>query len=181
MNTRAIGVSAYLFVLASIFTYLFQPDDVAQIERDIIKQTMAITQSTLKTIIGFEGFKNRAYKDTEGYYTIGVGHLIKPDEKSLIKATLTEEQVHDLLRHDLSLCEKTIDEVVNVPLNQNQYDALYSLCFNIGVPKFRTSSVVRKLNAGDYQGAAEAILLWNKPEVLVKRRKAEKALFLAAL
>ena len=181
MKIRAIGVSAYLIILATLCTYLFQPDDAAQIEQDIFNKTMAITQSTLNTIINFEGSKNRAYRDTQGYYTIGVGHLIKPEEQHLIDATLTEAQVQELLRHDLNLCEKTIDEVVKVPLNQNQYDALYSLCFNIGVPKFRTSSVVRKLNASDYKGAADAILLWNKPEVLVKRRKAEKALFLASL
>jgi lysozyme len=57
---------------------------------------------------------------------------------------------------------------------------LYSLCFNIGETAFRKSTVVRKINENDLNGAAEAILMWNKPEVLINRRKREKALFLGA-
>jgi len=66
-----------------------------------------------------------------------------------------------------------------VPLRQSQFDALYSLCFNIGEHKFKRSTVVRKLNEGDYHGAADAILLWDHPPELQKRRKRERALFLA--
>jgi lysozyme len=66
-------------------------------------------------------------------------------------------------------------------LAQPQYDALYSLCFNIGETQFKKSTVVKKLNANDYQGAADAILLWNKPAVLEKRRKRERDLFLSAI
>ena len=69
---------------------------------------------------------------------------------------------------------------MKVPLTQNQFDALYSLCFNIGETNFKKSTVVRKLNEKDYQGAADAILMWNKPAVLEGRRKRERALFLGA-
>jgi len=65
------------------------------------------------------------------------------------------------------------------PLRQGQFDALHSLCFNIGEDKFKQSTVVRKLNEGDYQAAADAILLWNHPPEIQKRRKRERALFLA--
>lgn len=173
-------ISAYFIIVATLLGLLFCWDGTTEMEDKLLEETRAITQSTLTTIISFEGFKTTAYKDTQGHYTIGVGHLIKPSEKHLINATLTEEQVHALLEEDLNICDETIEEVVKVQLNQNQYDALYSLCFNIGTTKFRNSLVVRKLNAGDYRGAADAILLWNKPQVLLKRRKAEKALFLAS-
>ena len=139
---------------------------------------MAITESTINTIIRFEGKRNKAYQDTKGLWTIGVGHLIKPDEKHLINTVLTDDQVHDLLRHDLSWCDEAVTSSVKVPLNQNQYDALYSLCFNIGASAFKNSTVVRRLNANDYLGAAEAILMWNRPTVLKPRRETEKALFL---
>ena len=139
---------------------------------------MAITESTINTIIRFEGKRNKAYQDTKGLWTIGVGHLIKPDEQHLINTVLTDDQVHDLLRHDLSWCDEAITSSVRVPLNQNQYDALYSLCFNIGASAFKNSTIVKKLNAGDYNGAADAILMWNRPAVLIPRRKSEKALFL---
>jgi lysozyme len=68
---------------------------------------------------------------------------------------------------------------VKVPLTQNQFDALYSLCFNIGEGAFKKSTVVKRLNANDYKGAADAILMWNKPSVLEKRRKRERDLFLS--
>jgi lysozyme len=109
-----------------------------------------------------------------------VGHLIKPDEQHLITTTLTDEQVEELLRSDLKWCSEAVESSVKVPLSQGQFDALYSLCFNIGETAFRKSTVVRKINENDLQGAADAILMWNKPEVLINRRKRERALFLGA-
>jgi lysozyme len=124
--------------------------------------------------------RNKAYKDSKGLWTIGVGHLIKPDEQHLLSATLTDEQVEELLQSDLRWCQDAVDNHVKVPLTQNQYDALYSLCFNIGETNFRKSTVLRKINENDLKGAADAILMWNKPEVLINRRKRERALFLGA-
>lgn len=141
---------------------------------------MAIAQSTIDFIIEEEGSKNKAYKDSKGLWTIGVGHLIKPDEQHLKETTLTDQQVKDLLKSDLKWCSEAVETSVKVPLNQNQFDALYSLCFNIGETNFKKSTVVRKLNQNDYQGAADAILMWNKPDVLKKRRKRERELFLRA-
>ena len=144
----------------------------------IENKIMAIAKSTLDFIIEVEGFEQKAYKDTKGLWTIGVGHLIKSDEQHLINAVLTEDQVHELLKKDLSWCDEAVTRYVKVPLNQNQYDALYSLCFNIGAPNFSKSEVVKNLNNGDYQKAADAILNWNRPAVLKKRRKKERELFL---
>lgn len=144
----------------------------------IQNRLMAIAKSTLDFIIKVEGFETKAYKDTKGLWTIGVGHLIKPDEQHLLNTVLTEEQVHELLQKDLKWCDEAVNRYVKVPLNQNQYDALYSLCFNIGAPNFSKSEVVKNLNKGDYLKAADAILNWNKPAVLIKRRQKERELFL---
>ena len=147
-----------------------------QIEENI----MAIAESTLDFITREEGFKNKAYKDSKGLWTIGVGHLIKADEQHLLNATLTDQEVKDLLKSDLKWCSEAVESSVRVPLTQAQFDALYSLCFNIGEGAFRKSTVVRKLNENDIKGAADAILMWNKPAVLEKRRKRERELFLGA-
>jgi len=146
----------------------------------IEENIMAIAESTLDFITKEEGYRNKAYKDSKGLWTIGVGHLIKPDESYLLNTTLTDEQVKDLLKSDLKWCSAAVESSVKVPLNQAQFDALYSLCFNIGETNFKKSTVVKRINQNDLKGAADAILMWNKPAVLENRRKREKALFLGA-
>ncbi|EII9641194.1 lysozyme, partial [Salmonella enterica] len=87
-----------------------------------------------------------------------------------------------LLRDDLSWVEHCIAERVTVPLNQNQYDALCSLIFNIGASAFISSTVRRYLNAGNYIAAADAFLKWSRagsnPTLLAPRRGRERAMFL---
>jgi lysozyme len=163
--------------LLGIFAVIHLTNRFTHIEENI----MAITKSTLSYITEEEGKRNKAYKDTKGLWTIGVGHLIRPGEEHLITATLSDEEVEELLRSDLKWCSEAVEGAVKVPLAQAQFDALYSLCFNIGGTAFKNSTVVKKLNANDYQGAADAILMWNKPAVLEKRRKRERDLFLSAI
>jgi len=164
-----------LWILGSIAIIHFT-NNYTQIEENI----MAIAKSTLDFITKEEGARNKAYKDSKGLWTIGVGHLIKADEQHLINATLTDEQVEELLKSDLKWCSEAVESSVKVPLEQHQFDALYSLCFNIGGTNFTKSTVVKKINANDMKGAADAILMWNKPDVLINRRKRERALFLGA-
>ena len=163
--------------LLGIFAVIHLTNQFTHIEENI----MAITKSTLSYITEEEGKRNKAYKDTKGLWTIGVGHLIRPGEEHLITATLSDEEVEELLRSDLKWCSEAVEGAVKVPLAQAQFDALYGLCFNIGGTAFKNSTVVRRLNAGDYKGAADAILMWNKPAVLEKRRKRERELFLSAI
>jgi lysozyme len=165
-----------LWILGVVATIHFT-DRYTHLEEDI----MAIAESTLDFIVKEEGSRTKAYKDTKGLWTIGVGHLIKSNEKHLINETLTDEQVKDLLKSDLKWCSEAVESSVKVPLEQHQFDALYSLCFNIGGTNFAKSTVVKKINEKDMQGAADAILMWNKPEVLVNRRKRERALFLGSV
>ena len=173
MNKKLVVV---LLWLLGAFAAIHFTDRYTQIEENI----MAIAKSTLDFITKEEGARNKAYKDSKGLWTIGVGHLIKADEQNLITATLTDEQVEDLLRSDLKWCSEAVETSVKVPLQQHQFDALYSLCFNIGGTAFKNSTVVKRINAGDINGAAAAIEMWNKPDVLINRRKRERALFLGA-
>jgi lysozyme len=170
-------LAAIVLWLLGIFAVIHLTNNFTHIEENI----MAITKSTLSYVIEEEGKRNKAYKDSKGLWTIGVGHLIKPDEQHLITATLTDEEVEELLRNDLKWCSEAVEGAVRVPLQQAQFDALYSLCFNIGGTAFKNSTVVKRLNANDYQGAADAILMWNKPPELTKRRKRERELFLSAI
>lgn len=126
-----------------------------------------------------EGYSNTAYRDAKGLYTIGIGHLIKPSEKHLKTAFLTDKEVTQLFESDLSICKAAVEESIDVLLGEFQYDALYSLCFNIGADNFKRSLVVKRLNQNDIKGAANAILLWNKPANLEYRRRVERELFLA--
>ena len=158
-----------------IFAAIHLTNQFTHIEEDI----MAIAESTLSLITHEEGFRNKAYKDSKGLLTIGVGHLIKASEPHLVNATLSDQEVKELLKSDLKWCSEAVETSVKVPLTQKQFDALYSLCFNIGEGAFKKSTVVKRLNANDYKGAADAIEMWNKPAVLIPRRKREKALFLS--
>jgi lysozyme len=160
-----------------IFAAIHLTNQYTHIEEDV----MAIAESTLDYITKEEGFRNKAYKDSKGLLTIGVGHLIKASEPHLVNAVLTDEQVKELLKSDLRWCSEAVESSVKVPLTQKQFDALYSLCFNIGETAFKKSTVVRRLNENNYKGAADAILMWNKPAVLEKRRRRERDLFLADL
>jgi len=172
MNKKLVAVVLWCL---GIFAAIHLTNRYTHIEEDI----MAIAKSTLAFITKEEGARNKAYKDSKGLWTIGVGHLIKADEQHLITATLTDEQVEELLRSDLRWCSEAVESSVKVSLTQSQFDALYSLCFNIGGTAFKNSTVVKRINANDLKGAADAIEMWNKPAVLIPRRKREKALFLA--
>lgn len=132
-----------------------------------------------------EALRLTAYLPTkDDVWTIGWGHT-KTARQGMV---ITEAQAEDLLRQDLAWVEDTIKRLVKVPLEQNQFDALASLIFNIGGAAFAKSTVLRKLNEGDYKGAADAFLMWdkqrdkqtgkmNKLRGLTIRRTEERALF----
>lgn len=127
-----------------------------------------------------EGKRLSAYLDTRGIVTIGVGHAntgIAPHFK--LGDTITEAQCLTLLAADIAPVEAVIATAVKVPLTQNEFDALVSLGFNIGVGGLRGSTVVKELNLGNVAGAANAFLNWEKPAVLKTWREAERKQFLA--
>lgn len=144
---------------------------------------MNISNEGLSLIKLFEGLSLRAYQDVAGIWTIGYGH-IKGVESG---ATISEREAESFLSDDLKDAQRAVERLVKVPLNENEYSALVSLVFNIGEGAFARSTVLKRLNRGDREGAADAIELWNKATIngrkktvpgLVRRRAAEKALFL---
>jgi len=128
-----------------------------------------------------EGLRLKAYLPTPNdVYTIGYGHT-KTAEKGMV---ITLAGADALLLHDLAWVETAIDTYVQVPLNQNQYDALASFIYNVGGTAFRKSTLLKKLNKKDYNGAANELLRWDKQKGkvlrgLTKRRQLEKDLFLS--
>jgi lysozyme len=138
-----------------------------------------------KKLTAREGVRLKAYKDSVGVWTIGVGHTSMAGPPKVTSGlTITNAESDAIFARDLVKYENAVNKSVKVPLTQNQFDALTSLCFNIGPTAFAKSTLVRKLNAGDVQGAANAFLSWNKAggkviPGLVTRRKAERAQFLS--
>jgi len=132
----------------------------------------------------FEGLRLDAYLDVAGILTIGYGHT-GPDVKSGMK--ITKARADDLLHKDMQWAIDAVSKSVTVPTNQYQQAALISLTFNIGAGAFKSSTLLRKLNAGDIEGAANEFCRWNKATVggkktvingLTRRRESERALFM---
>jgi GH24 family phage-related lysozyme (muramidase) len=112
-------------------------------------------------------------------WTIGYGHT-KTAEPGMV---ITEAQAEELLREDLAEFEEAVTEAVEVSINSNQFSALVSFCFNLGAGSLFQSTLLKLLNQGDFQGAADQFPRWDKAggqalEGLTRRRKAERALFL---
>ncbi|WP_191554122.1 lysozyme [Brevundimonas aurantiaca] len=121
---------------------------------DTLKPTK-ISREGVILIKSFEGFRPRAIQRDDGRWMIGYGHTASAREG----LTVSEVDAELLLQYDLLPVVKAIDEV-QAPLNQHQYDALASFVFSIGVDRFRSSEVLRRLNAGETQAAAEALAAW---------------------
>ena len=148
---------------------------------------MSVSNLGVDLICGFEGKRLVAYDDGVGVWTIGFGTTIYPNGIKVKKGdTCTEAQAKSYMAHDLKKFEQAVNGAVNIPLNQNQFDALVSLAYNIGTGAFNKSTLVKKLNAGDIRGAADQFDVWinaggKRMQGLVKRRAREKALYLACL
>ena len=131
---------------------------------------MKMSEAGIKFLIGLEGFKVKAYKDTKGLWTIGVGHLILPGEHYLLKELLSNERVEELFASDLEKYETAVNHTIHNDVTQYQFDALVSLCFNIGCNGFRNSTVARVINNGEFNKVADAMMMWNKPKEIIGRR-----------
>ena len=168
---------------------------LSQVQVDQINHLVAGFQQKLKTvstaginlICSFEGLRLNAYDDGVGVWTIGFGTTIYPNGIKVKKGdTCTEAQAKAYMAHDLKKFESAVNSAVTVSINQNQFDALVSLAYNIGTSGFKNSTLVKKLNAGDIRGAAAQFDVWNKGggkvmQGLVNRRAVERKLFEKAL
>lgn len=146
---------------------------------------MQTNKSGLDLIKEFEGFRSHAYKCPAGVWTIGYGStrypdgaVVEPDD------VVTQDEAHDLLVDTVIQYQRVIDRSVTVSLSQNEYDALISFVYNVGTGAFVSSTLLKLLNDGASKlMVARQFDRWNKGggkvlPGLVKRRAAERALFL---
>ncbi|MDE6314164.1 MAG: glycoside hydrolase family protein [Lachnospiraceae bacterium] len=141
---------------------------------------MKTSEAGRKLIQQFEGCRLQAYRDCVGVLTIGYGHTGDVAAGQVI----TQQRADELMVKDLERFERGVERCVTVPLTQEQFDALVSFSYNLGTGSLQKSTLLRKLNGKDYQGAAQEFVKWNKAggkvlAGLTRRREAEKAMFLS--
>lgn len=148
---------------------------------------MEISDKGLNLIKKFEGFSSTPYLCPAHIPTIGYGNTFYEDgtKVALDDEPISEERATELLKY---IADKTfsafVNRTVDVELNQNQFDALVSFAYNLGNGSLESSTLLKKLNAGDYDGAADEFIRWNKAggkilTGLTKRRTEERELFLS--
>lgn len=140
---------------------------------------MALTGIGSAALIAREAVKTRAYKDSVGVWTIGVGHTSAAGPPKVTPGlVITQVEAMEIFTRDLAKYEATVDASVKVPLADHERDALVSICYNIGQGGFANSTFLKRLNAGDRAGCAEAIMAWKKPAEIISRRAGERDQFL---
>jgi lysozyme len=142
-------------------------------------QTFEYSKKGLALTEGFEGLRLKAYQDVAGVWTVGFGHTGTGVRSGVV---ITEAEAEVLLHSDIAASVSCVNSAVHVELNQNQFDALVDFCFNVGRGNFLRSALLRRINAGDFAGAAEQFGAWvyaggEVVSGLVRRREVEAALF----
>ena len=146
---------------------------------------MQASQNAINLIKQFEGCRYHPYRDSVGLWTVVYGHLIG-DGKSLPSGDnriFTQEEIDSFLVNDLTRTESGINMLLRVPVTQNQYDALCSFCYNLGIGTFQKSTLLKDINAKMWDAAANDLLKFHfaggvSQPGLVKRRQAEHDLFI---
>lgn len=148
---------------------------------------MKLSEKGLDLIKLFEGCKLTAYQCPAGIWTIGWGTTEPIQGKAICKGmTITQKQADQLLLDNLIQYEQGVTKAVKVKLNQNQFDALVSFTYNCGIQALQRSDLLIYVNQKDFLKAANEFERWNKANGvvlggLIKRRKAEKELFLSTV
>lgn len=143
-------------------------------DRTTVKNLVAVSAVAIASIAGYEGYSRYAYKDVAGVPTIGYGTTkgVKMGD------TTTRQEAKSFLVRDASAMAKQMQSLIKVPLFQHEWDAYLSFTYNVGIGNFRSSTLLKKLNAGDYAGACAQMKRWvyaggKKVKGLVNRREAE--------
>lgn len=140
---------------------------------------MEVNAAGISLIKVAEGYSDIPYICPAGKITIGYGHTATANTK----AKITEEEAEKLLKQDLTKVQEAIKQSVTVKLNENQFSALVSFVYNVGIGAFKKSTLRKLINKGEFELAASEFDKWvhaggRKLKGLVERRKAEKELFL---
>ncbi len=117
-----------------------------------------------------------------GYPTVGYGHLIRDNEKLIIDSGISQDEAEELLRRDVQFSERAVLRLIRVPLSDGQFNALTSFTFYLGSGALQSSTLRRKVNRRDYDGASAEFKRWvwsngRKLKGLQRRRNAEAALY----
>jgi lysozyme len=142
---------------------------------------MTISEQGLALIRKFEGFSATPYICPAGRKTIGYGHVIREGE-NMPDSGISLEEGEILLKQDVNIYQAAINNLVEIPISSNQFDALVSLVYNIGVYAFETSGLLRYLNFGDFEKTTTEFNRWiyvkkQKNKGLIARRAEESQLF----
>ncbi|MFZ9210906.1 MAG: lysozyme [Candidatus Nanopelagicaceae bacterium] len=158
---------------------------------------MNVSDKAIKMIVHHEGLRLKPYRCPAKLWTIGVGHVLYPEQGKLSinerdgfalkqedNRTFTQEEVSNILKADLKRFEQGVDRFITAQLSQGMFDALVSFSFNVGLGTLQRSTLRQKLNRGDKEGAAEELLKYCMAggkilKGLQNRRLDEKALFLS--
>jgi len=164
---------------------------------------MRVSERAITMIKHHEGFRTRPYRCPARLWTIGVGHVLYPDQAEIPSTpegiirrkeyplrpednrAFSVEEINELLRKDLSRFERGVSIYCPGRLSQSEFDALVSFSFNLGLGTLQRSTLRQKVNRGDYKNAAEEFLKYTKAggiilKGLVNRRKDERELFLSS-
>jgi lysozyme len=150
---------------------------------------MNISSLGLRQLKIFEGERLTAYRDSAGKLTVGIGHLVRPQDNLKSGDKITKAESLAFLLADVSEAENAVNSFVTVKLRQHQYDALVMFAYNEGADKFKGSTLLRFLNNGNYKLAADKFLNWvyqhnpktGKAELnkgLINRRRKERSIFI---
>ena len=143
-----------------------------------VMKRLKVSREGIVLIKSFEGFRPRAIRREDGSWIIGYGHTLSAREG----ASVSEADAELLLQYDLLPVAEAVNATVGQTVNQHQFDALASFAFSVGVDKFQSSDVLERIRAGFSTEAADAMVGWPEttaPEAALRRRAAERALFVA--
>ncbi|MBE9043976.1 lysozyme [Pleurocapsales cyanobacterium LEGE 10410] len=158
-----------------------------ELKKNIVASNVSVLPATINLVKEFEGFRSYAYTDTSGLPVVGYGQTRINGQTVRLGQYITQTQADIALRQELQHIQNLVKSHVQVDLNPHQLGALTSLVYNSGMRILTNSTLIRKLNAGDYAGAAKEFPRWNKANQggqlvvfpgLTRRRLAEKQLFL---
>ena len=149
------------------------------------KVYMQLSSNGFRLLGELEGIVLKPYRDSVGIPTIGIGSTYYEDgtRVRMTDKPITTERAIQLAKNVVKSFELKVNQVILLPMTQNQFDSMVLLCYNIGESGFARSSVVRHFNQGNLQKAADSFLLWNKAggkvlRGLTNRRNKERELFL---
>jgi lysozyme len=145
-----------------------------------------VNRETIEHVKRWEGLRLTAYPDPGSAngepYTVGYGHTSDGHMKVYRGLTITPAQAEAALEYDLNETAAAVEELVKVDLSDNQFGALVSFAFNVGVNAFRKSTLLKRLNKGEYEAVPGEMARWNKNDGkvmkgLINRRAAEAGLW----